>query len=63
MHALSRTGYLKHVIPGDDVPLGGVNNVPVNFGNETPEIEILGTWIRLSSMNDKKFKHLDLQYC
>jgi len=44
-----------------DVPFGGLNDVPLNFVGKTPKTEILGAWIGLSSLNDKKFKSLWLE--
>jgi len=49
---------LKHVIPCTDVPFGGLDDVPINYGSHTPKnntlkheqqkIYILTTWILLS---------------
>jgi len=41
----------KDVKSHKDVPFGGLNDVPLNFGSKTP-------WIGLSSLNDKNFKPL-----
>jgi len=32
----------KRVIPRMEVPFGGLNDVPLNFGGKTPKTEILG---------------------
>ena len=33
--------------------LGGLNHVPLNFGNQTPKTVIFGLWIGLSSVKEK----------
>ena len=48
----------KDVKSRKDVPFWGVNDVPLNFGVKLQKTEILGAWIGLSSLNDKKFKPL-----
>jgi len=32
----------KHVIPGENLPSGGANDVPLNFGSKAPKIAIWG---------------------
>jgi len=45
----------KDVKSRKDEPFGSLNDVPLNFGGKTPEkTEILGAWIGLSSLDDKK---------
>jgi len=34
---------------------------PYKFWGKTPKTEILGAWIRLSSLNNKKFKSYNLK--
>jgi len=48
----------KDVKSRKDVPFGGLNDVPLNFGGKTIKSQILGAWIGLSSLNDKNFKPL-----
>jgi len=48
----------KDVKSSKDVPFGGLSYVPPNFGGITPKTEILGAWIGLSSLNNKKIKSL-----
>jgi len=51
----------KRVVPRKEVPFGGLNDVPLNFGGKSPpKIDILGAWIGLSSLNEKQFKSLKL---
>jgi len=48
----------KDVKSRKDVPFGGLNDVRLNFGGKSPKTDILGAWIGLSSMNDKKIQIL-----
>jgi len=40
---------LKRVIPSMDVPFGGLNDVPLNFGSQTSKNEIFSPWATRNS--------------
>jgi len=53
--------WTNEIVPHKVVPFGALNDVSLNFCGQPPKNWNLGAWIGLWSLNDKKWKALELE--